>query len=758
MKRQLSRYSLKYRIAIIIFVLELIMMAAVLSVTLSHSLKTSQEHLTESENVLLDILGDLSRIALITSEYDELQPYIEQVTSVPHVVDVFLANHNGRIVVSSNVSNIGEKLLRGESQRASIWRQKDIANATGKIGTLAIVFSHQDLIEANQASLNLGIQVALSGMVIIALVGVIIGYLLTRRLESLAVTAQRIAEGDLEVRTNFKGKDEVAIVGRAFDHMAENIKTYIDNLIDSEEELRKAQNSLEKRVEERTRQLAIATDEAIRANNSKSTFLANISHEIRTPLTAIIGFSDSLHDKSLGEEERKEAINTINESGKHLLRIINDILDLSKVEAAKIEVETIESSPFEMVNDVKAIVQHQADQKGLYFNIEYNFPLPKTIYTDPVRVKQVLLNLCSNALKFTEIGGVILKIGCDCSRKEISFKVIDTGIGLDNSQQERIFNAFEQADSSTTRRYGGTGLGLSLSRMLANLLGGDITVSSTPEVGSCFTLTISAGDIDKSDLIYYADSRVYKHSEQQELPDRQLTGKVLLAEDNRENQKLINMYLRRFGLEVDIASNGQEAVKLAGQNSYDLIIMDIHMPIMSGIEAVKILRTRGYNGPIAALTANAMQEGVNNCLKAGCDTFLTKPIDLAEFFQMLSKYLATKSEDSWIAHQTNQSPIVSTLASEGDGVFSELIEEFVDTLPNTLKSLQEAYANQEWERLLDEVHTLKGTGGNFGFEQITHVCRQIEMELNSNDTAPVSGLLEDLDNIYSRIQTGLETA
>jgi signal transduction histidine kinase/CheY-like chemotaxis protein/HPt (histidine-containing phosphotransfer) domain-containing protein len=758
MKKQLSRYSLKYRIAIIIFVLELIMMAAVLGVTLSHSLKTSQEHLTENENVLLDILGDLSRIALITSEYDELQPYIEQVTSVPHVVDVFLANHESRIVVSSTISNIGKKLVRMNGDSSTIWKQKDIKNATGKIGTLAIIFSHQDLIEANTASLNLGIQVALSGMVIIALVGVIIGYLLTRRLESLAVSAQRIAEGDLEVRTNLKGKDEVAIVGQAFDHMAENIKTYIDNLIDSEEELRKAQNTLEKRVEERTRQLAIATDEAIRANNSKSTFLANISHEIRTPLTAIIGFSDSLHDNSLSKEERKEAINTINESGKHLLRIINDILDLSKVEAEKIELENIEVSPHEIAYELKSIIQHQANEKGLYFKLEYNFPLPKTIYTDPVRIRQILLNLCSNALKFTEIGGVTLKIACDCTKNEMIFKVIDTGIGLDETQLDRIFNAFEQADSSTTRRYGGTGLGLSLSRMLARLLGGDISVSSTPEVGSCFTLAITTGPIDKSELIYHAPGQTPLESDDKVVPDRFLKGQVLLAEDNRENQKLITMYLRRAGLDVEVASNGQEAVNLANEKKYDLIIMDIHMPIMSGIEAVKILRSRGYTGPISALTANAMQEGVKKCLDAGCNTFLAKPIDMSAFYTMLNKYLASRDEAKDKISEENISPIISTLANEGDGAFIELIEEFVDTLPETLNNIRQLFKNEEWEKFKDEVHTLKGTGGNFGFEQITTICRLIETELHDNNTQAITGHLDDLDAIYNRIQSGLQTA
>jgi CheY-like chemotaxis protein/HPt (histidine-containing phosphotransfer) domain-containing protein len=338
------------------------------------------------------------------------------------------------------------------------------------------------------------------------------------------------------------------------------------------------------------------------------------------------------------------------------------------------------------------------------------------------------------------------------------FKVIDTGIGLDETQLDRIFNAFEQADSSTTRRYGGTGLGLSLSRMLARLLGGDISVSSTPEVGSCFTLAITTGPIDKSELIYHAPGQTPLESDDKVVPDRFLKGQVLLAEDNRENQKLITMYLRRAGLDVEVASNGQEAVNLANEKKYDLIIMDIHMPIMSGIEAVKILRSRGYTGPISALTANAMQEGVKKCLDAGCNTFLAKPIDMSAFYTMLNKYLASRDEAKDKISEENISPIISTLANEGDGAFIELIEEFVDTLPETLNNIRQLFKNEEWEKFKDEVHTLKGTGGNFGFEQITTICRLIETELHDNNTQAITGHLDDLDAIYNRIQSGLQTA
>lgn len=751
MKKQLSRHSLKYRIAAIIFVLELIMMGAVLSVTLSHSLETSQQHLTDSENVLLDLLGDLSRIALITAEYDELQPYIEQITSVPHVTGVFLTNRDDRIVVSSDVKYIGEKLAVPENTDTSIWKQKDIANATGKIGTLAINFSHKDLVEANQDSLNLGIKIALTGMFVIALVGVAIGFLLTRRLESLASSAQRIAKGDLEVRTNLRGNDEVAIVGKAFDYMAENIKTYINTLVDSEEELRRAHAELEKRVEERTRQLAIARDEAIRANRSKSTFLANMSHEIRTPLTSIIGFSESLLDKSLAEQEKSQSINAIIDSGKHLLKIINDILDLSKIEAEKLDVEQIEISPYTVINDIKSIISLQAKNKDLYFNIEYNFPLPEKIISDPVRIKQILLNICGNAVKFTFKGGVTLNVSCDYDKQVMIFNIIDTGIGLDETQKERIFNAFEQADSTTTRQYGGTGLGLKLSTSLAEMLGGSISVTSTPQAGSCFTVTIATGKINKSELIYELSDFEQTTPEFHKPDNGYLSGNVLLVEDNHDNQKLISLHLRRAGADVEIADNGQEAVNMARDRQYDLILMDMQMPIMSGLEATKLLRTINYTKPIAALTANAMQEDINRYYAGGCDTVLSKPIVLKEFYAVLEKYLRR------IEQRHPEPAVFSSLIKEDDS-FIEIVSDFIANLPDTLANIDETYTNSDWENLRFEIHTLKGTGGNFGFDDITRLCREIEIKIDNRNYDSIRPLLEELNSLYQRIQIGIKYA
>ena len=266
------------------------------------------------------------------------------------------------------------------------------------------------------------------------------------------------------------------------------------------------------------------------ANTAKSTFLANMSHEIRTPLTAIIGFSETLLDTSQTMSERVESINTVIRSGKHLMQIINDILDLSKVEADKLDIEQLSVSPFEIRADVHSLVSLMAENKGLFFEVEYDFPMPEMIVTDPVRLKQIIINLCNNAVKFTQKGGVHVKVSFN--NNLLTVNIVDTGIGLNQEQMEKIFSPFTQADTSTTRQYGGTGLGLHLSKQLAKKLGGDITVESTPEVGSCFSLTVTTGDIDENKLLSYMP--VIKQVSMQSITDEagiKVTGRISIIND-----------------------------------------------------------------------------------------------------------------------------------------------------------------------------------------------------------------------------------
>ena len=377
------------------------------------------------------------------------------------------------------------------------------------------------------------------------------------------------------------------------------------------------------------------------ANRAKSEFLANMSHEIRTPLTAIIGYAEILKEDDVSEEYQQESIETILNSSRHLLELINDILDLSKIEADKLAVEIISVDIIQLVDEVKTYLNMQALKKGLKVSVNHCFPLPATIKTDPVRLKQILLNICSNAVKFTEVGNVQINVSCDRDKREMRFEVIDTGIGIEEEKLSKIFEAFSQADMTITRKYGGTGLGLSLSKKLAHKLGGDIEVSSLVGVGSRFVINVNTGKLDQVEMLFKEEDAKAAGNSAKKSSDYKISkGRVLLAEDVIENQLLVEHYLKKIGLDVTIANNGLQATESIKKEEYDLVLMDLQMPVMGGIEATKILREQGFNKKIIALTANAMEEDKDACMRAGCNGFIIKPFDRDDFIKKIKEYLA----------------------------------------------------------------------------------------------------------------------
>ncbi len=512
-------------------------------------------------------------------------------------------------------------------------------------------------------------------------------------------------------------------------------------------------DDLELRVQERTSELSVARDEAINANRSKSEFLANMSHEIRTPLTAVIGFAESLLDSSHSMEERVDSIHRIIQAGKHLLRIINEILDLSKIEANRLEIENIPFSLVDVLRDLYSFMKLQATEKGLSFSVNCECPIPSKIKSDPVRLKQILLNLCNNAIKFTREGGVTVKISCDQAKEMLNVKVLDTGIGLSQEQLSKLFKPFSQADASTTRNYGGTGLGLHLSKQLAEMLGGTLTVESVKDVGSCFTLSISTGELSNVEMLpSYPDfehlDTVHEPRSKKQL---RLDGRVLITEDNQDNQRLVSLLLKRMGIEYEIANNGKEAIDKAQNHQFDVILMDVQMPIMDGLTATRLLRQQGFAGPIVALTANAMQQEKQDCFDAGCSDVCTKPIDHVAFGKVLSKYL-DRSEKSRV---TSGPPIVSSLLAEEPDL-ADLIREFVRKLPDMIRNIETAYTDNHLEQLRREVHTLKGTGGNFGYAELFELAKRIEFEIVAGNLVHTGELIHSLVDIARRIEEGLD--
>jgi PAS domain S-box-containing protein len=387
------------------------------------------------------------------------------------------------------------------------------------------------------------------------------------------------------------------------------------------------------------------------AVRAKSEFLANMSHEIRTPMTAILGFADLLledTDVDHAPSARVEAIRTIQRNGQHLLGLINDILDLSKIEAGKVEIERVTCSPVHILRDVIALMRVRADAKGLPVTIEYASSIPEWIQNDPLRIRQIIINLIGNAIKFTETGSVRVVAHLK-ERMEaaplLQVDIIDTGIGLTEEQISRLFVPFSQADSSTTRKYGGTGLGLTISKRLAELLGGDILIKSTPGRGSTFSVTFATGELEGVRLLDPSAARGLPNSQEAAIPSTQVTTlqhRVLLAEDGPDNQRIVTFILKKAGAHVTLVENGARACEeafaaVSRQEPFDVILMDMQMPVMDGYEATRQLRSLDYAGRIVALTAHALEGDEAKCLNAGCDGYLTKPIDRAKLLRTIAE-------------------------------------------------------------------------------------------------------------------------
>jgi len=407
-----------------------------------------------------------------------------------------------------------------------------------------------------------------------------------------------------------------------------------------QEALRQERDQLDLTVRQRTADLERARNEAESATRSKSEFLANMSHEVRSPLTAVLGYADMLMDPELSPDTASQAVQAIRRNGTHLLAILNDILDLSKIEAGRIDIELVAYSPWQLIQEVDSLLKVRAEELNVTIRSLARGTLPAHVRMDPTRVRQVLLNLVSNAVKFSDPGDTVeillaIEPKGETGNGEMTIEVKDEGIGMTPEQLKLRFQPFRQADTTTTRKYGGTGLGLSITQRMVELMNGTIDVRSEIGVGSSFTVRLPVSlPVDSGNSPGFVQQRPEStsHVKRGAKPSMarsavKLEGRVLLAVDTEDIRRVISFMLGRLGLKPDIAVNGQEAYQAALKEPFDLILMDMQMPVMDGYAATQALRKSGYRLKIVALTAHSMSEDREKCLNVGCDDYLSKPVN-----------------------------------------------------------------------------------------------------------------------------------
>ncbi len=530
--------------------------------------------------------------------------------------------------------------------------------------------------------------------------------------------------------------------------------------------------------------LTHAKEQADEANRAKSDFLARMSHEIRTPMNAILGYAEVLQE-NLEEDPaiRQKHLGTIHNSGEHLLALINDILDLSKIESGQMELEKTTVSIFDVIDDVESVLNIKANEKGIYLRSEYSSAIPAGITADAVRLRQLIINLVGNAIKFTDSGGVTIRteIISDTGPDMLCVRVIDTGIGMSAEAQEKIFQPFSQADTSITRRFGGTGLGLSISKELAEEMGGGIEVESDPGQGSTFILKIEVGNVEGVRMISREEAAKPRLAQQSVASTIKLPPMhVLVVDDGETNRQLVSVYLRKANVSFDIAENGKIAVEMVNAGNFDVVLMDMQMPVMDGFEATRVLRSQGHQLPIVALTANAMAQDEKRCREAGCSGFLSKPINRTRLYTELAMAVdgeaisLEKPAQDPAPHQTSDTILVETLPQENastltvsdsepdstpigsslpmdDEDFIKVAELFVGNLHKKNRQMVKALVSQNFGKLFDLGHWLAGAGGSAGYETFRDPGLELEAAAKAKDIATCIRSVRDICTLAGRV-------